>query len=84
MTTNGWPKEIRTKSTVQWVVEMYHYDTALCKDTCGSFLAHLGMSFLSVFSKQAPVSLVGLRLFLGNSEKNIFAFPSLEFHVPSK
>jgi hypothetical protein len=36
----------------------------------------LGRSFLSSFYKQVPVFLVGLRLFLRNSEKNIFAFPS--------
>jgi hypothetical protein len=36
----------------------------------------LGMSFLSAFSKQAPVFLVCLRLFLGKSEKKILAFPS--------
>ncbi len=44
----------------------------------------LGMTFLSVFSKQAPVFLVCLRLFLRDSEKNILAFPFIEFHVPSK
>ena len=41
------------------------------------------MAFLSVFSKQAPVHLVCLRLFLRKREKNILIFPSREFHVPS-
>ncbi len=44
----------------------------------------LGMSFLSAFSKQAPVFLVCLRLCLGKNEKNILAFPFIEFHMPGK
>jgi hypothetical protein len=42
------------------------------------------MTFLSTFSKQAPVFLVCLRLFLRDNKKNILAFPFIEFHVPSK
>jgi hypothetical protein len=63
---------------------MYLDDTAMGEDTYGNSLAHLCMSFVSVFSKQASVFLLCLWLFLGKSEKNILVFPSLGFHTPSK
>jgi len=66
------------------VVEVDHDDTALCEDPCGSSLAHLGTSFLSAFSRASACFSRMLEAFLGNNEKKILAFPSLEFHVPSK
>jgi hypothetical protein len=45
MTTNGLPKEIKTTSTVQQVVEIYHDVAVLCEGSYESLLAHLGHGF---------------------------------------
>jgi hypothetical protein len=66
------------------VVEAYPYDTVMCEDTCGSSLAHLGHVFPKCILKAGVYFSRMLEVFLWKSEKNILAFPSLEFHVPSK
>ncbi len=60
---------------------------SLCHCYEQRYLWKLSSPTLHVFPKrilkQALVFFVCLRLFLGKSEKNILALPSLKFHVPS-
>jgi hypothetical protein len=66
------------------VVGAYPYETVMCEDPCGSSRAHLGHVFPKCILKAGAYFSRMLEIFIGNSEKNILAFPSIEFQVPSK
>jgi hypothetical protein len=66
------------------VVGVYPYETVRGEDPCGSSLAHLGHVFPKCNLKASAYFSRMFEIFIGKSEKNILAFPSLEFHVTCK